>query len=125
MKILSFYFVEIIVIIDLIEMAMKKSIDIRHRNDPNHLSKSFVLPFCQSHGFFSRSKRRRNDEQKTRKPTDDEIEEGETKTNNEANGTTAPKRVPLSLEEMLERSKKEQEATAKVKLVIIIIRRGK
>lgn len=73
--------------------------------------------------FFSRSKRRRNDEQKLKKPTDDEMEEGETKTNNEANGSTAPKRVPLSLEEMLERNKKEQEATAKVKLVILIINR--
>ena len=45
------------------------------------------------------------------------MEEGETVNNNETNGNTStvPKRVPLSLEEMLERNKKEQQAIAKVK----------
>ncbi len=51
-----------------------------------------------------------------KKSTDNEIEEGETtNNNNETNGSTISKRVPLSLEEMLERNKKEQEAIAKVK----------
>lgn len=48
------------------------------------------------------------------------MEEGETavnettSNNGEANGTNTVKRVPLSLEEMLERNKKEQEAISKV-----------
>ena len=48
------------------------------------------------------------------------MEEGETAgnetttKNGETNGTNTIKRVPLSLEEMLERNKKEQEAVAKV-----------
>ena len=44
------------------------------------------------------------------------MEAGETTTNNgETNGTNIIKRVPLSLEEMLERNKKEQEAISKVR----------
>lgn len=92
---------------------MKKSIDIRHQNDRDHLSKSF-LHWKPIWLFLSSSKRRRNEEQKIKKPVDDEMEEGETKNTTETNGTTAAKRVPLSLEEMLERNKKEQEAIAKV-----------
>jgi hypothetical protein len=42
------------------------------------------------------------------------MEEGETANNSEANGSETTKRVPLSLEEMLERKKKEQEAISKV-----------
>jgi ATP-dependent RNA helicase DDX23/PRP28 len=73
-------------------------------------------------------KRRKNDEtSKTKKSNDDDIEEGET-TGNEATTTTAAaansgetsttkKRVPLSLEEMLERNKKEQEAISKPKFL--------
>lgn len=59
------------------------------------------------------SKRRRNEETKSKK--EEEIEEGETASSSTAaNGT---KRVPLSLEEMLERNKKEQEAIAKPKFL--------
>jgi hypothetical protein len=70
--------------------------------------------------FYFSSKRRKNDEiSKVKKSHDDEMEEGETTgnettTNGDINGSTTSKRVPLSLEEMLERNKKEQEATAKV-----------
>jgi hypothetical protein len=68
--------------------------------------------------FSSRSKRRKNEEiNKNKKSTDDDIEEGETTNNEPATNkdeSTVPKRVPLSLEEMLERNKKEQEAIAKV-----------
>ena len=70
---------------------------------------------------YIRSKRRKNDEiAKVKKPNNDDVEEGETAgngsmtKNGETNGTTTTKRMPLSLEEMLERNKKEQEATAKV-----------
>lgn len=51
------------------------------------------------------------------------MEEGEAKNPTESNGTPAPKRVPLSLEEMLERNKKEQEAVAKV-CALMIVRRN-
>jgi hypothetical protein len=70
--------------------------------------------------FYFSSKRRKNDEiSKVKKSHDDEMEEGETTgnettTNGDINGSSTSKRVPLSLEEMLERNKKEQEATAKV-----------
>jgi hypothetical protein len=70
------------------------------------------------------TKRRKNEDEKIKKTNDDDIEEGETTNNNETNGTTTaavPKRVPLSLEEMLERNKKEQEAIAKVKYSVIRI----
>ena len=50
------------------------------------------------------------------------MEEGETKNTAETNGTSAAKRIPLSLEEMLERNKKEQEAIAKVRSLMIIRR---
>ncbi|CAF1150612.1 unnamed protein product [Rotaria sp. Silwood1] len=74
------------------------------------------------------SKRRKNDEvNKVKKQNEDDIEEGEstvndtttttTVNNNETNGTTTTKRVPLSLEEMLEKNKKEQEAIAKPKFI--------
>jgi ATP-dependent RNA helicase DDX23/PRP28 len=64
-------------------------------------------------------KRRKNEDEKIKKSNDDDIEEGETVNNNETNGTASavPKRVPLSLEEMLERNKKEQEAIAKPKFL--------
>ena len=71
--------------------------------------------------FFSSSKRRRNDEiPKGRKSNEDEMEVCETaKTNGNGNASSPPpvKRVPLSLEEMLEKNKKEQEAISKVKLL--------
>ncbi|UJR30923.1 hypothetical protein I4U23_018433 [Adineta vaga] len=70
------------------------------------------------------SKRRKNDEiNKGKKSTNDDIEEGETignestKKNSETNGASTSNRVPLSLEEMLERNKKEQEAIAKPKFL--------
>lgn len=45
------------------------------------------------------------------------MEEGETpKTNGSASSPPPVKRVPLSLEEMLEKNKKEQEAISKVTL---------
>lgn len=66
---------------------------------------------CLAHtlSLFLSSKRRKNDELKSKK--DDEIEDGET-VNNEPT-----KRVPLSLEEMIEKNKKEQEAIAKPKFL--------
>jgi hypothetical protein len=71
---------------------------------------------------YCRSKRRKNDEiNKVKKHNDEDIEEGETAANEtttnkngETDVTSTTKRVPLSLEEMLERNKKEQEAIAKV-----------
>ena len=54
------------------------------------------------------------------KSNEDEMEEGETPKSN--GNSTNVKRVPLSLEEMLERNKKEQEAIAKVILYREIFR---
>ncbi|CAF4112565.1 unnamed protein product [Rotaria magnacalcarata] len=74
------------------------------------------------------SKRRKNDDvSKVKKSHDDDIEEGEstandtrstTANNNDSNnGATTSKRVPLSLEEMLEKNKKEKEAISKPKFI--------
>lgn len=63
------------------------------------------------------SKRRRNEELLQRKKSNEEAEESApTKTSGEtAESSAAPvKRVPISLEEMIERNKKEQEAISKV-----------
>jgi uncharacterized protein YggL (DUF469 family) len=85
----------------------------KRSRSPEYLFDSFKL---FSYSFPLRSKRRKNDEiNKTKKSIDDDIEEGETPNNGETNGaSSSTKRVPLSLEEMLERNKKEQEAVAKV-----------
>lgn len=105
---------------------MKRNIDIHHQDGQNHQSMSInsveFLNFLFD--LFYSSKRRKNDEiSKDKKKMEDGIEDGEspvtetkpTERNNEAaNGTSTTKRVPLSLEEMLEKNKKEQEATAKV-----------
>lgn len=73
--------------------------------------------------IFLSSKRRKNDEiSKAKRHNDDDIEEGESTVNDtkpvtnntEANEATTTKRVPLSLEEMIEKNKKEQEAISKV-----------
>ncbi|CAF3837841.1 unnamed protein product [Adineta steineri] len=68
--------------------------------------------------------RRKNDEiNKVKKFKNDDMEEGETvgndvtTNNDETNGNSTTKRVPLSLEEMVERNKKEQEAISKPKFL--------
>ncbi|CAF0774066.1 unnamed protein product [Adineta steineri] len=69
-------------------------------------------------------KRRKNDEiNKVKKFKNDDMVEGETvgndvtTNNDETNGNNTTKRVPLSLEEMVERNKKEQEAVSKPKFL--------
>ncbi|CAF0764030.1 unnamed protein product [Adineta steineri] len=69
----------------------------------------------------SSPKRSKSPELKRRK--NDDMEEGETvgndvtTNNDETNGNSTTKRVPLSLEEMVERNKKEQEAISKPKFL--------
>ena len=82
-----------------------------------------MFSFTLIHKFYFSSKRRKNDEiNKARKPNEDGIDEGQLAgdeatamaNHSEANETNTTKRVPLSLEEMLEKNKREQEATSKV-----------
>jgi hypothetical protein len=114
--------------IDLIAMSMRRNTGMdRPKNVRNHRSTYFVVSSLgvdrrEQSASFSSKRRRNDDVQRSKKPIDDEIEEGETTgndtltVNGDGHAASAPKRVPLSLEEMLERNKKEQEAIAKVSI---------